>query len=131
MSNWEAKIAEMNVKIPRRLNDIHINCTEQVLDGIKRGSPTTGAPGQPVDTGNLINSWDSKFIKRLLSRVSTNVEYAEIVEEGGFTAASSRSGGMSANWTQRSKVGGPHSVKLTRSGWQRIVDKAVKEVVRD
>ena len=118
MNNWEPKLREFQAKIERRINDIHINCAEQIRDSIKDGSTTTGAPGQLVDTGNLKNSWQLTHPQKLLSRMTTNVLYAPYAEEG-------------VNMTQRSEVGGFHSVKLTRLGFQRIADRAVREIVHD
>ena len=134
MNNWESKLAGFRATINRRINDIHINCAEQIRDGVAFGSTTTGAPGQMVDTETLRQSYltGAKHIAPLLWRMTTNLKYAEVVEEGGYVLSSSRSGAMTGlNWTQRSEVGGPHSIALTRANFQRVADRAVREIVHD
>lgn len=95
---------------------------EHVGRSIRFGSPTTGAPGQPVKSGDLLKSWrqegdaDSGRVTWI-----SNLYYAPIIED---------------NWrgaTLRSPVGGFHSVKLTVAGYGAIIDeelKFVKKAVR-
>jgi len=89
---------------------------------IKFGSATTGAPGQPVRSGNLLRSFHQEGSKSaqdifIVSRIS----YANIIENN-FRRA-----------TLRSAVGGFHSVKITRVNFRWIVRHElaiVKEEVR-
>jgi hypothetical protein len=90
----------------RRLLD---NIDAHVGRSIMYGSPVTGAPGQPVDKGELLESWvrlkRGKFAVAWISRKF----YAPIIED---------------NWREaqlRSKVGGFHSVKMTRHGFPALV----------
>lgn len=106
-------------KVEKRNRDIFVGVSTAVHDSVVEGSPLTGAPGQPVDTGNLRASWILRFLARWLSRTSTNVEYAPPIEEGI---------GPHGPMTLRSAVGGFHSVKLTRAGFQNIVDNVAREV---
>lgn len=77
---------------------------------IREGSEVTGAPGQPVKTGRLLGSW--KRFGTLASRdvvFASALVYAPIIED---------------NWRQatlRSKVGGFHSVKITKMNYRWIV----------
>jgi hypothetical protein len=84
---------------------------------IQFGSELTGSPGQPVDTGNLRNAWIRENPSENVSIVSTNVEYAQSIEDGI---------GPHGPLTLRSAVGGFHSVALTVAGFDRIVDAAVR-----
>ena len=105
-------------KADKRLRAIHANVVFKVRDSIVFGSALTGAPGQPVDTGNLRASWQLTNPEPLVSNISTNVVYAPFIEDG-----IGRGGAMILH----SKVGGFHSVRVTRAGFRKIVDVAVKE----
>ena len=86
---------------------IFVNVAATAHESIVNGSPITGAPGQPVDTGNLRNSWQLRFPDQNTAEISTNVEYAPYVEDNVRNV--------------RFKNHGPHSVKLTIAGLQNIV----------
>ena len=103
-------------KVDGRLQQVFVGSVNHVYRSIVDGSPTTGAPGQPVDTGNLKASWTEAFPEELVGTVSTNVVYAEPIEEGI---------GPYGPMTLRSQVGGFHSLKLTRASWDRIVQEEV------
>jgi hypothetical protein len=130
---------------------VFVGSVERVHTSVTEGSALTGAPGQPVDTANLIRSWGPEFPEPLVGEVITNVEYAEAIEDGEVEthtrSAHTRGPYARADGTEvaqhsvREHVvegytfsqpypggGGPHSVKLTRAGWDRIVEDAVKEV---
>ena len=119
---WEKAIDAFERKIEKRIKDIHAKTAFAIRDSVKDGSAVTGAPGQPVDTGNLKNSWQLAFPSQLLARLTTNVEYAPGIEEGV---------GPSGPMTLQSPVGGFHSVKLTRASFQGLVDAVVREVIRN
>lgn len=88
---------------------------------ITAGSVLTSAPGQPVKTGRLRNSWQIERLSKTLWRISTNIKYAPPIEDG-----ISRGTAI----TFRSKVGGAHSLKLTVLSWPRIVEDSVARVAR-
>lgn len=96
-------------KAQRRERALFTNVVSAVETSIKAGSPVTGAPGQPVDTGNLIGSWTTQFEGPRQALVSTNVDYAPSIEDNERGA------------TLRSEVGGFHSVRLTRAGFEKLV----------
>jgi hypothetical protein len=95
---------------------------------IQEGSEITGAPGQPVDTGQLRISWQVSKLTETEAVISCGgdaAKYAMIIETGirpigrGRGNATGRSG---TRITLRSPVGGFHSIQLTLDGLQRIID---------
>ncbi len=98
---------------------VFVNTCAAAKDSITDGSPTTGAPGQLVDTGNLKASWQLEFESASSALISTNVEYAQQMEEG------TRDGRA---LVQRSQVGGFHSVALTVAGLDKIVALEAEKV---
>lgn len=110
--SWQSDIGAWQRKKDRIVEDVVIGCTEEVARSVIEGSELTGAPGQPVQTGALRGSWVQSFEvrtrARVVWRIVTNIVYAPFIEAG--------------NYTQRSPVGGPHSVARTRTGWRNIVE---------
>jgi hypothetical protein len=119
MSNWTG-LKEFAEKVQRRQRDIFVKCAQEVQRSVQEGSEITSAPGQPVQFGNLKGSWIPEFTGRWTWQTMTNAEYARGIEDGM---------GPNGPLTLRSPVGGFHSVKLTRNGWEKIVKKVNKEVV--
>ena len=107
------------VKVERVTDDTFVRTVEMTRDSIVEGSALTGAPGQPVKTGNLKGSWQTEFESKDIAVISTNVEYAEAIEDGV---------GRFGPLTLRSAVGGWHSVKQTIANHDRIVEAAVAEI---
>lgn len=102
--------------VEQRERDVFVRTTQEVARSVVEGSEVTGAPGSPVDTGALRGSWVGEFVSDHEWHLTTNVEYAPFVEDnvGNVTF----------------KVGGPHGVKLTIAGFERIVEAVTDEVVR-
>ncbi|KKL57284.1 hypothetical protein LCGC14_2236920 [marine sediment metagenome] len=100
-------------KVKGRTRRIVQIAREEVQRSIVEGSSITGAPGQPVQFGALKGSWVPRFLGPHLWQTSTPLAYGPVIEDliGRFGAI-----------TIRSVVGGGHSVKLTRAGWQGIED---------
>ena len=121
MANWERAIDDFERKVRTNIVKIHARTAFAMRDSVVDGSPTTGAPGQPVDLSTLKNSWQLTFPSPLLARLVTSLAYAEGIENGV---------GPHGPITLRSTVGGFHSVKMTRLGVQKVADEAVREVVR-
>jgi hypothetical protein len=111
---FSADLLDFARKLKLRNQRVFLTSVTEVDRSIRVGSPLTGAPGQPVDTGALRNSWETTFPTKSTAEVSTAQNYAPYIEDG-------------AGMQLRSKVGGFHSVKLTRAGWQRIVDAMVQQ----
>ena len=106
-------IKQFVLQVRRDARDIYVGTATEVHRSVQTGSEITGAPGQPVDTANLRNSWQLA-IGPEEAEITTNVEYAPHVEDNvrGVTF----------------KNHGPHSVKLTVAGFPRIVEHVTREV---
>jgi hypothetical protein len=123
------------VKVEGRARDVFIGSATEVHNSITNSSPVTTAPGQPVDTGFLKGTWLLSFPEDWISEVATNASYARIIEEGGDRSEYDPEGVArpadleSKGGTNRkgpSQVGGPHSVLLTRSNWDKLVQDQVR-----
>lgn len=115
----EAQVRKFILKVNTIIREVGEGARDEVFRSIVEGSPITGAPGQPVDTGYLRASWSITKLEPLLWEISTRTIYAPGIEDG------SRAGRA---MVLRSQEGGFHSVKVTRLGWQQIVDKVSAEV---
>lgn len=100
--------------------DVYVSLATKVHASVKEGSATTGAPGQPVDTGALRDSWILR-IWRTEAEITTNKDYAAAIEDGV---------GPHGPLTLRSAVGGFHSVKATIAGADLLQEEAVRELAR-
>jgi phage gpG-like protein len=107
------------VKLEKQTMDIFRGTVDGALASIQTGSPTTGAPGQPVDTGNLRASWNVQYESPTVALISTNVEYAPYIEAGV---------GPKGALTLRSQVGGFNSVELTKQGIDLLVNEEIVRV---
>ncbi len=96
---------------------------EMTYESIVEGSPTTGSPGQPEQSGDLIASWDATLLSPTEGAVVSSSPYA-IPNEDGVHA-----GGKP--YVQHSSVGGRHSVAITRRNFQALVDAAGQTVAGD
>lgn len=104
---------KFSVTCQTRSNDVFVGCVDEAFNSVVLGSPITGAPGQPVDTGVLRSSWQKYFTSPTQAQISTNVEYAPYIEDGMNSRGA---------FHLRSTVGGFHSLKMTIAAFQRIVD---------
>ncbi|HEY4306559.1 MAG TPA: hypothetical protein VGM82_18935 [Gemmatimonadaceae bacterium] len=99
--------ARMSRRAMDDVQTVFVNSASHAYESIVNGSPVTGAPGQPVDTGRLRASWQLEFLDANTAKISTKLSYAEAVEN---------------KWRGASfKNHGPHSVKLTEAGFAQIV----------
>jgi hypothetical protein len=112
-------LARITVKIDHVSKEVFARVVDKAHESIVNGSATTGAPGQPVDTGALRASWQKTYEDASHATIATNLVYAPAIEEGE---------GPHGELTLRSPVGGFHSVKLTQASMQQLVDEAVREV---
>ena len=122
---FDTDIARFVAKTFARQKLIFFGVANGLHNSIVQGSPITGSPGQPVATvggGTLKNSWQLEFGELFLASTSTPIIYARGIEE----QVDPRSGNQ---LTLRSEVGGFHSVKLTRAGYQKLVNEVVRRTV--
>lgn len=84
-----------------------------VFESVVEGSPITGAPGQPVDDGDLKESWTNTRTGPATAEIASDSPYAEAVEE---------------NWSGVAfKNHGPHSKALTEVGFPDLVADVVRQ----
>ena len=158
--SFAAELRSFTAGLRARQSALFEGVDAEIERSIVEGSEITGAPGQPVDTGNLLNSWQRMRLEAFLSRTATNTSYAEANENGyredheraAHTRAAHERGAYTREdgtavsrhavrahevrahsvtggpITFRSAVGGAHSVKLTRTGFQRIVEHVLQEI---
>jgi hypothetical protein len=120
--SFGADIKRFSDKVQIRSGAVFTETMDECLRSIQTGSEISGAPGQPVDTGALRASWQKFFISPMEARIGTNIVYAQSIEDG----LSYAHGGTPI--TQRSSVGGFHSVKLTIAAFARIVEIVTRRV---
>lgn len=104
------------------LHAVHEVASDLAFESIVEGSAITGAPGQPVsesrspNDGELRDSWTKTAVSPTETLIATDLPWAPDVEDNihDFHFANH----------------GPHSVALTRLGFDAIVDAAVAKVVR-
>lgn len=120
--SFGGQLRDWGDKTKRREGAVFHTAVFTVHKSITVGSPLTGAPGQPVDTGRLRNSWMITVLSPREVRILTSMKYARSIEDG----LSYAHGGKPI--TLRSQVGGFHSLKLTVASWNRIVEDANRRV---
>lgn len=118
MSAFTDSLRSFTLKCEARNQAIFVNTVSAVKSSITDGSPLTGSPGQPVRSGTLKNSWQASFDSATSATISTNIVYAEPIEEGV---------GPYGPLVLRSATGGFHSVRLTRAGFDHIVSDEAKK----
>jgi hypothetical protein len=106
------QVRSFAVKVEAQSKGVIAEAATEVQRSIVFGSEITGAPGQPVQTGNLRDSWIPEFVSPTEWHTSTDVEYAPPIEDGV---------GEFGPLTLRSTTGGFHSVAATRANFDRIV----------
>lgn len=117
--SFVADVDKFRRKTMDRAKKVHDGCCDLAFSSIVEGSSVTGAPGQPVDTSHLKNSWQNVVIGPYSRWIMTNTIYAPMIEDAI---------GPYGELSLRSQVGGFHSIKLTRAAWSRIVAQITAEV---
>lgn len=121
---------ETIIRVGEMLNDCFVEMAQEAHRSCQTGSELTGAPGQPVQTGNLrssiqlvLDSASSATLSRATkATIGTNLKYAPSIEDG----VSYSHGGTPM--TLRSPVGGFYSFRLTIAGFGKIKDAVVARV---
>lgn len=109
------------VVLDERARAVVHDVVDATLDSIKHGSAITGAPGQPIDDGDLIESWQRTRIGPTEWLIRSTYFTAPWIEEGILPNAESP-------FTIRSSVGGTHSVALTAQNFDRLAEDVVARV---
>jgi len=121
------------IKVQGRTPALALSVATKVHASIKEGSATTGAPGQPVSTGFLKNSWILEPGKAE-HVIRTNVSYAPAIEyndRAQYDPRGEDNPDLPTGSTTRaikSTVGGSHSVALTLSGANLLQAEALREL---
>ncbi len=118
--SYESDVKRFSVKVTSRVPEVLVGVAQGLHESIVNGSPLTGAPGQPVDTGALKNSWQLVIEPDLSgATIGTNLEYAPVIEAGV---------GKHGPLTLRSAVGGFRSVSISVANADNILQDVVRQV---
>lgn len=132
-SKYADVVMRFTVKAENRRRAVFVALATKMHESITVGSPLTGSPGQPVDSGFLLGSWDVTIAKDHAS-IHTNVSYAPAVEYNDPAAYDPRGEDRPDLPTGQStpaissRVGGPHSVALTIASASFLQREAVREL---
>lgn len=113
--SYDGGINRHREKLPNKFRALFTGVVIEVGNSVRYGSPLTGAPGQPVATGNLLQGWQDEFLGAWLWVLKTNVEYARHVEDNVNNVVFQNHG--------------PHSVALTIQGFDAIVNAVAQRVL--
>lgn len=116
-------IREFARKVDRDKGAILLVAGLTCLEEIKVGGPITGAPGQPVDVGDLLRSWDMEPDN------PTNPTRIEITSNSDHAVPIETGIGSHGPMTLRSAVGGFGSVAAVASRFPNVLQHAVDVVV--
>jgi hypothetical protein len=132
--SFNADLNRFALKVDARTKAVYLAVAAKVHESITVGSPTTGAPGQPVDTGFLRASW-TLTQGPTVSEIATNVAYAPVIEHNlraAYNSSGVQNDRRNPNGTARravkSTVGGAHSVRLTVAAADRLQSEALREL---
>lgn len=116
---------------------IFVETAALAFESIVEGSPITGAPGQPVDTGAEKAAWHLELAAHSAA-ITNPMAYAPVIEndlrssfdEAGLVIPRPRLPGGGVRPHVKSTVGGHHSVKVTVANIDRLIDEAGRRVGR-
>lgn len=106
-------LAQINATTAAIFEDVGMEAQRSIVEG----SELTGAPGQPVQTGNLKTSYTRWYDSPTKQTIGTNVVYAPDIEDGV---------GPRGPLTLRSTVGGFRSIAHTLNRLQNVLDVVTK-----
>jgi hypothetical protein len=108
------------MQLEQRARGVFFGSANEMSRSLIDGSSLTGAPGQPVEDGNLITSFVPAYPTADTFEVTTNAAYAPAVENAV--------GSQGQPVTYGKKRGGSHSRKLTEAGMPNIFEKVTRDV---
>ena len=125
-------LQRFTAKVDTRSRAVFNGVVAAAHESITKGSPITGAPGQPVGQsgpgyhegeigGALLASWNVLFEAPFVASIVTNSPYAKQNEDG-----IARPGG--GEYRHLSTIGGRHSVALTVAGVPHLLADEVAKV---
>jgi hypothetical protein len=126
MSTNEERMLAMVLQVGNVSKEIFDGVVAEADRSIRFGSEITSAPGQPVDSGTDLASWQTTFESPTRAVIATNLDYAEGIEEGLGSKGQPVTYGAAGHG--RSTVGGSHSVKITVASLPRIVEVVTARV---
>lgn len=114
MSTSGDQIRALAADLLERADEFHAGVVAEMEKSVVDGHELTGAPGQPVDDGDLKESWETTHDGPSKSTTESDSPYAQAVED---------------NWGNVTyKNGGSHSLKLTVAGAQTVADVVAERV---
>lgn len=151
MSEFTVSMARFRQKFLTQNHQLVYELGQMTLGSVRDGSSLTGAPGQPIDEGELVASWKVEYPTPNEALVTTKLGGKAFAIEHGQRAATKariralkkigyfkgmsvrkvqRNQKLKIKLTVRSARGGFHSVKLTRANFGRLVEAARRRVFR-
>ena len=138
VQSFQVDLNRFSAKFAQQRKDVFTGCADAIKSSIKEGSATTGAPGQPTDTTDLRETWQIFPDGPTALVIATHAKYAVAVEEA-FVQEHYRGPYVREDGTpvrrhhvrghpMTFKNHGPHSVKLTRVNFDRLLANVVAEV---
>jgi hypothetical protein len=113
--SFRSDILQHQSHVRRNIVALHHGASRAALNSIKYGSTLTSAPGQPVQEGDLRESWKTRLLDEMLTEIYTDSPYAPPNEDG----INRQTGGP---YVLRSAEGGRWSVYKTRMNFDILVD---------
>lgn len=110
LRTWMREADDLAAAIYSRADDL-------MFESVTVGSIITGAPGQPVQLGDLLRSWQRRYLSRWETEHFSDLPYAWGIENAV---------GPYGPITLRALIGGFHSVKLSVAAWPRVVVHAAR-----
>lgn len=114
-NNFGADLQKFVLLVRERQKAVFKDACAMAEESIQNGSAISGAPGQPVQTGKLLLSWQLRLDSDTQATIDTNSLYAPAIEDGV---------GKYGPLTLRASRGGFHSVKLTVAAWPQLIAAA-------
>lgn len=131
-------LQRFQVLVAKRSTELMLGLVPALHKSITEGSSLTGAPGQPVDTGYLRDSWQYEFAPDFLTAtIGTPASYAPVIEYGTrskYDPSGTRGDRKNADGSTRraikSTVGGIGSVRMTVANADRVQAEVLAQVTR-
>jgi len=114
--SFASDVAAHQARLRERFAALEMAVVDHVEMSIKVGCSVTGAPGQPVDTGALLSSYQREEVAPHVTEIASTLVYAPVIETNERGAVF------------KSAVGGAHSIAMTRVGFPALVDHEAEKL---